>query len=100
MNNKLVQISILSILFSVGFSNIAFGQGVQTAGGVNMDGTWYLGEGLKDEDYFEYSLCQLDLNYCAPIKLKFWIKGDILNESESLWDAKVVVIDGNKIIKG
>ena len=45
-------------------------------------------------------MCEIDLNDCAPIKLKMWIKGEIQNESESLWDAKVVVIDGNKIIKG
>ncbi len=90
----------LIILFSLGFSNMSFGQGVQTSGGVNVDGSWYLGEGLQKGDYFEYSLCELDLNDCAPITLKMWIKGEIPYESETLWDAKVVVIDGNKIIKG
>jgi len=83
-----------------GFSNLAFAQGVQTSGGVDVDGSWYLGEGLKVGDYFEYSLCELDLNDCAPIKLKMWIKGVVPYESETLWDAKVVVIDGDKIIKG
>ncbi|AFS83559.1 peptidase [Candidatus Nitrosopumilus sediminis] len=100
MKFYLVLSSLLVILFSVGYSNLSYGQGVQTAGGVNVDGSWYLGEGLAIGDYFEYSLCEIDLNDCAPIKIKFWIKGDIQNESESLWDAKVVVIDGNKIIKG
>jgi len=100
VNRFVVLFSVLAIIFSLGFSNLSFGQGVQTAGGVNVDGTWYLGEGLKEGDYFEYSLCQLDLNDCAPIKLKMWIKGEIQNESESLWDTKIVVIDGNKIIKG
>ena len=100
MKKYLVLSSLLVILFSFGFTNISYGQGVQTAGGVNVDGSWYLGEGLKVGDYFEYSLCQIDLNDCAPIKLKFWIKGEKQNQSESLWDAKVVVIDGNKIIKG
>lgn len=90
----------MAIVFGLGFSNLSYGQGVQTAGGVDLDGTWYLGEGLKKGDYFEYSLCELDLNDCAQIKLKFWIKGDIQNEGETLWDAKVVVIDGNKIAKG
>ena len=100
MNNRLLSISVLVIFSSLGFSNLAFGQGVQTAGGVDVEGSWYLGEGLSEGNYFEYSLCQIDLNDCAPIKLKMWIKGEIQNGSESLWDTKVVVIDGNKIIKG
>ena len=90
----------LTILSSFGFSNLAYGQGVATSGGVDVDGSWYLGEGLKEGDYFEYSLCELDLNDCSPIKLKMWIKGTIPYESETLWDARIVVIDGNKIIKG
>ena len=85
---------------SLGFSNLSYGQGVQTSGGVDVDGSWYLGEGLKEGNYFEYSLCEIDLNDCAPIKLKMWIKGDIQHETETLWDTKVVIIDGNKIIKG
>nr|WP_048097429.1 hypothetical protein [Candidatus Nitrosopumilus salaria] len=97
--NLFVIIFLIAVL-GFGTSNIAFGQGVQTSGGVDVDGSWYLGEGLQKGDYFEYSLCELDLNDCAPVKLKFWIKGDIQYESETLWDAKVVVIDGNKIVKG
>jgi len=98
------KVSILFILCSfvvcLSFSNFAFGQGVQTAGGVNVPGTWYLGENLKKGDYFEYSLCELDLHDCAPITLKMWIQGEKQLGSETLWDTKVVVIDGNKIVKG
>jgi len=90
----------LTIVFGLGFSNLAFGQGTMSAGGVDVEGTWYLGEGLKVGDYFEYALCELDLNDCAPITLKFWIAGEVTNVSEQLWDTKVVVVDGNKIIKG
>ena len=100
MKNKLVQISLLVILTSLGFSNLSYGQGAQTSGGVDVDGSWYLGEGLKEGNYFEYSLCEIDLDDCKPIKLKMWIKGDIQHETETLWDAIVVIIDGNKIIKG
>jgi len=89
----------LTIVSSFGFSNLSYGQGVDTAGGVDVDGTWYLGEGLKVGDYFEYSLCEIDLNDCAPIKLKMWVKGIIPYETETLWDTEVVIIDGNKIIK-
>ena len=90
----------LTIVSSFGFSNLSYGQGTGTAGGVNVEGSWYLGEGLKDGDYFEYSMCEIDLNDCAPIKLKMWIKGTISYETETLWDVRVVIIDGNKIIKG
>ncbi len=90
----------LTILSSFGFSNLSYGQGTGTAGGVNVDGTWYLGEGLKDGDYFEYSLCEIDLNDCAPLKVKFWIKGTIPYETETLWDTRVAIFDGNKIIIG
>ncbi len=94
---------LFGILFAVvlsGFIPASFAQGVQTLGGVDVDGTWYLGEGLKVGDYFEYSLCEIDLNDCAPIKLKMWIKGEVQNGSETLWDAKILVIDGNDITKG
>ncbi len=90
----------LVIVFGLGFSTFSYGQGTQTSGGVDVDGTWYLGEGLKEGNYFEYSLCEMNLNDCSPIKLKMWIKGEIQNISETLWDAKVVVEDDNKIIKG
>jgi len=92
---SIITLSIIPI-----FATEVFAQGVQTAGGVNVDGTWYLGEGLKVGDYFEYSLCELDLNDCAPITFKMWIAGEKINVSETLWDTQVVIIDGNKIIKG
>ena len=90
----------LTVIFILGFSNVSYGQGVQTAGGVNVDGSWHLGEGLKQGDYFEYSFCELALNDCGLIKLKMWIKGEIPLEYETLWDTRVVIYDGNKIIKG
>ncbi|MGD2107502.1 MAG: peptidase, partial [Nitrosopumilaceae archaeon] len=100
MNQFLIAFVFLTIIFGLGFPHSSFAQVAQTAGGVDVDGTWYLGETLKTGDYFEYSLCELDLNDCAQITLKMWVKGDITNVSEELWDVKVVVIDGNKIIKG
>ncbi len=100
MNRFIIVFLFLTIISSFGFANFSYGQGVATTGGVDVDGSWYLGEGLKAGDYFEYSLCELDLNDCSPIKLKFWIKGTIPYETETLWDARVVIIDGKKIIKG
>jgi len=63
-------------------------------GGVNVDGSWYLGEGLEHGNYFEYKLCELDMNDCAPLIMKMWIKGDVQRGTETLWDAKVVFLDG------
>ncbi|MFQ5783036.1 MAG: peptidase [Nitrosopumilus sp.] len=100
MRRSVVVFVFLAALFSLGFSNLSYGQGVQTSGGVDVDGTWYLGEGLKKGDYFEYSLCELDLNDCAPVKIQLWIKGDSQIGSETLWDTTLVVYDGNKVIKG
>ena len=100
MKNKTVPISLLVILCSIGFANLSYGQDAQISGGVDVDGTWYLGEGLEVGNYFEYSLCEMNLNDCSPIELKMWIKGEMQNISETLWDAKVVIIDGDKITKG
>jgi len=78
----------------------SYAQAAQTAGGVDVDGEWFVGEGLKKGDYFEYQLCQLDLNDCAPITMKFWIRGETQLGTESLWDTKVVVEDGSKVVVG
>ena len=92
---SIITLSIIPI-----FVTDVFAQGVQTIGGVNVDGSWYLGEGLKVGDYFEYSLCEIELNDCAPIKMKIWIEGKKSHFTETLWDAKIVVIDGTNVIKG
>ena len=100
MKNKIIQIGLLSVLCSIGLTNFSYAQDAQISGGVDVDGTWYLGEGLEIGNYFEYSLCEKSLNECSPIELKMWIKGEVQNVSETLWDAKVVIIDGEKIAKG
>jgi len=92
----LKNIFLLTILLAIIPISTAYAQNA----GVDVDGTWYLGEGLKDGDYFEYTLCEIDLNGCLPIELKIWIKGEIQNVSETLWDAQILVIDADKTIKG
>ena len=63
-------------------------------------GEWHVGEGLKQGDYFEYSLCHADYDDCTPIVMNMWIKGDIQVDSETKWLAEVVVYDGNKVVVG
>ena len=100
--NPVLFILIFFVILVAGIGSIqtASAQGVQTAGGVNVDGTWYAGEGLKKSDYFHYRLCQIDLNDCATFDMKFWVRGDVQKGTETLWDYEVVVIDGSKIVKG
>lgn len=70
------------------------------AGGVNLPGTWYVGEGLKQGDYFEYKLCHVDYNDCAEIEMNLWIEGSKKVGTEDKWLVQAVVYDGNKIVKG
>ena len=90
-------IILSALIITFGLTSTAY---AQNSGGVDMDGTWYLGEGLKDGDYFEYTLCEINLNGCSPIELKIWINGDTQNVSETLWNVQILVIDGDKTIKG
>ena len=99
-SKKAILSSVLSCILLGSMISPVFGQGVETSGGVDVPGSWYVGENLKKGDYFVYDMCELDLNDCAPVTIKFWIRGDIKKGSETLWDTVVLVNDGNKIIKG
>ena len=70
------------------------------AGGVDKEGTWHAGEGLKPGDFFSYSLCHVDYKECAEFGLDLWIVGDKQVGSETKWLAETVVYDGNKVVKG
>ena len=70
------------------------------SGGVNKSGTWYVGEGLKPGDYFDYKLCHVDYKECSEFELRLWIEGSIKVGTEDKWLAQAVVYDGNKIVKG
>ena len=77
----------------------AFAQ-FSSAGGVDKEGTWHAGEGLKQGDFFSYSMCHVDYKECAEFELDMWIKGDKQVGTENKWLAEVAVYDGNKIIVG
>ena len=70
------------------------------AGGVDKEGTWYAGEGLKQGDFFSYNVCHVDYKECAEFGLDMWIKGDKQVGTETKWLAEAVVYDGNKVIVG
>ncbi|TBR26075.1 MAG: peptidase [Candidatus Nitrosotenuis sp.] len=94
--------SLLVAIFAISLITVGFSSAHAQfqAGGIDMPGTWYVGEGLKKGDLFSYSLCHLDYKDCTPFQIDFWFKGDHKSGSETQWDVETVVHDGNKIFKG
>ncbi len=70
------------------------------SGGVDKEGAWHAGEGLKHGDYFSYSMCHVDYKECTEFGMDLWVKGDITVGSETKWLAEAVVYDGSKVIVG
>jgi len=97
-------ISAITVLLFVSLTSpSAFAQ--FQSGGVSSDtipkgSTWYVGEGLKQGDFFSYSMCYVDYKECTTFEMDVWIKGDKQTGSETKWLAEVAVFDGNKIIVG
>ena len=98
MNIKLV-IPIFAFLLLIPFAlHNSFAQ--YSAGGVNLDGSWYVGEGLEIGDYFVYEMCYIDYLDCSKFTMAFWIEKEIRVGTEDKYLAQVLVKDGKKIIKG
>ncbi len=90
--------AITALLFGSLAAPSAFAQ--LQAGGVDHPGEWHAGEGLKQGDFFSYSMCHVYYKECTNFELDMWIKGDKQVGSETQWLAEVAVFDGNKIIVG
>ena len=91
-------LAVFAFLFLVG--SVQYVAAQELGGGVDKKGSWYVGEGLKTGDRFEYSLCHVEYKECKPLVLDFWVKGDIVEGTETKWLVETVVYDGNDIIKG
>ena len=99
MKQQLLLLSLIPLLvLGLSLPLLAFGQ--IEAGGVDKEGSWYAGEGLKKNDFFSYSMCHVDYKECIEFGMDFWIKGEKQVGSETKWLAEVVVYDGNKVVKG
>ncbi len=99
MNAPHAAIPLAVILLAVTISvPAAFAQ--YQSGGVDKDGEWYAGEGLKQGDYFSYRMCHVDYKECVAFDMSFWIQGVITVGTEEKWLVEVVVRDGNKTIVG
>ena len=60
--------------------------------------TWYVGQGLKEGDYFRYDVCQVDYKSCTQFEMDFWVKG---KTEHGDWNLQVLVKEGtNKVVKG
>ena len=67
-----VIIPIFAILLIIPFAyQQAFAQ--YSAGGVALDGSWYVGEGLEIGDYFSYKMCYVDYKDCTKFIMSFWV---------------------------
>ncbi|MGH1521777.1 MAG: peptidase [Nitrosopumilus sp.] len=98
MKTTFLVFSVITALFLTFTIPSAYAQ--FQSGGVDKEGSWYAGEGLKKGDYFYYNMCHVDYKECSTFDLEMWIKGDKQVGSETKWLAEVVVYDGTKIIKG
>ena len=72
----------------------------EAPGGVDKDGAWYSGEGLKHGDFFSYRMCHVNYKECAPFEMDLWVKGDVQIASETKWLVEVAVFDGSKRVVG
>ena len=88
----------VAVLLLTTYSSDAFAQ--YESGGVDKEGTWYVGEGLAQGDYFHYTMCHVDHRECRDFDFEMWIKGDVAVGSETQLLAEVVVHDGNRVIVG
>ena len=65
----------------------------------STEDTWYVGEGLRQGDFFSYSLCHNDYRECTEIIMDIWIKGDTQVQGKDAWVAETVTYDRYKIVK-
>ena len=69
-------------------------------GGVDLDGSWYAGEGLKQGDYFSYKMCHVNYKDCTEFRMDMWIEGDVQVGTETKWLMQAVVRDGPSTVRG
>ncbi len=94
-----VVLAVLAVLIS-GYAVFGLAYAQDFGGGVDKDGSWYAGEGLKHGDYFYYEMCHESHNDCIDFEMELWVRGDVQVGTETKWLVGTVVYDGNKIVKG
>ena len=92
--------ALLLIPLTSQYSFAQINSGGFQAGGVNIDGSWYVGEGLKVGDYFSYNMCYVDYLDCSDFDMAMWVQEEVHVGTEDKFRIQVLVYDGNKIVKG
>ena len=106
MQNQLVIILFSLILVSGSVAPAVFAQtpeastGAGARGGVDIDGSWYVGENLKVGDFFKYKLCHQSYKDCSDFWMSFWVEKETVVDGEKMWLFQVLVEDGDKVVKG
>ncbi len=106
MQNQLVIIIFSLILISGSVAPAVFAQtpeastGAGARGGVDIDGSWYVGENLKVGEFFKYKLCHQSYKDCSDFWMSFWVEKETVVGGEKMWLFQVLVEDGDKVVKG
>ena len=106
MQNQLVIILFSLILVSGSVAPAVFAQAPEAAtgagarGGVDIDGSWYVGENLKVGEFFKYKLCHQSYKDCSDFWMSFWVEKETVVDGEKMWLFQVLVEDGDKVVKG
>lgn len=98
MNLPVVALSVTVLIFAT-YSADAFAQ-LPPSGGVDKEGSWYVGENLRVGDYFSYDMCHTNYENCAEFNLQIWFKEYEHAEYGTQWLADVVVTDGDRVVVG
>ena len=59
---------------------------------------WYVGQGLKQGDYFKYNVCWIDWHNCTSLEIDFWVKSQTSDGNG--WNLEFLAIDGKIVQKG
>ena len=100
ISNLLVAALSVAVLLLVAYSADALAQYFSNNPLADKEGSWYVGEGIGQGDYFHYTICHIDYNECRDFEFEFWIKGDVAVGTETHLLAEVRVRDGYKVIVG
>ena len=100
MNRTFLYLPVIAALFLGLLLAPAAASAQEAPGGVDKDGSWYPGEGLKHGDFFSYRMCHVNYKECAPFEMDLWVKGDVQIASETKWLVEVAVFDGSKRVVG
>jgi len=63
-----IHLVLFVVSFSVFLGGFPLANAQSQGGGVDHPGTWFVGEGLKQGDFFSYNLCHFDYKNCTEFQ--------------------------------